>query len=147
MDYIFTLKYRVSDEAGNADNLVERLGAAGCDDALIGIGQAGRIALEFTRGREGIAPALRFYQQRGLGTHCIKGSNYLKVRKYASKLAIFFSSLIPQKRIAVPGTRSLGPLRKVARFFSDQTIPDFFIASEYLKSLVDAARRPTIPFN
>src|SRR5439155_384770 len=28
---------------------IERLGAAGCDDALVGIGQPGRIALEFTR--------------------------------------------------------------------------------------------------
>ncbi|MFL6611619.1 MAG: helix-turn-helix transcriptional regulator, partial [Pseudomonas sp.] len=28
---------------------VERLGEAGCDDALIGIGQPGRMALEFTR--------------------------------------------------------------------------------------------------
>src|SRR5690606_598600 len=33
----------------NHDELVERLGAAGCDDALWGVGQPGRIALEFTR--------------------------------------------------------------------------------------------------
>lgn len=29
--------------------MVERLGEAGCDDALVGIGQPGRLALEFNR--------------------------------------------------------------------------------------------------
>ncbi len=49
MDYIFTLKYQLSEQDCDKDALVERLGIAGCDDALIGIGQPGRIALEFTR--------------------------------------------------------------------------------------------------
>lgn len=49
MEYIFTLKYRLADAAGDSDELVERLAAAGCDDSLIGIGAPGRIALEFTR--------------------------------------------------------------------------------------------------
>lgn len=31
------------------NDLIERLGAAGCDDALVGVGQPGRMALEFTR--------------------------------------------------------------------------------------------------
>lgn len=30
-------------------DLVERLGAAGCDDALVGIGRVGHLSLEFTR--------------------------------------------------------------------------------------------------
>jgi predicted DNA-binding transcriptional regulator AlpA len=34
---------------GNSHDMVERLGAAGCTDALIGIGQSSRLALEFTR--------------------------------------------------------------------------------------------------
>ncbi|TWG79750.1 AlpA family transcriptional regulator [Cupriavidus gilardii J11] len=49
MEYHFTLKYQLADHDRDADALVERLGAAGCDDALIGIGQPGRLALEFTR--------------------------------------------------------------------------------------------------
>ena len=48
MEYEFTLKYQLAPEAG-VDELIERLGAAGCDDALVGIGQPGRIALEFSR--------------------------------------------------------------------------------------------------
>lgn len=49
MDYIFTLKYQLADTAEDIDALVERLGAAGCDDALAGIVLPGRLALEFTR--------------------------------------------------------------------------------------------------
>ncbi len=47
MEYEFTLKFAVP--GTNADELVDRLGAAGCTDALVGTGQPGRIALNFTR--------------------------------------------------------------------------------------------------
>ena len=49
MEYEFTLKYRLTTADSDADELVERLGAAGCDDALVGIGRPGRIALDFSR--------------------------------------------------------------------------------------------------
>jgi len=49
MEYTFTLKYQLADDDRDADELVERLGEGGCDDALPGIGQPGRLALEFTR--------------------------------------------------------------------------------------------------
>jgi hypothetical protein len=49
MEYEFTLKYRLAAADSDDDELVERLGAAGCDDALVGIGQPGRIALDFSR--------------------------------------------------------------------------------------------------
>ena len=49
MEYTFTLKYQLTDADRDPDALVERLGEAGCDDALVGIGQPGRLALEFTR--------------------------------------------------------------------------------------------------
>ena len=49
MEYEFTLKYWLTTADSDADELVERLGAAGCDDALVGIGQPGRIALDFSR--------------------------------------------------------------------------------------------------
>jgi len=48
MEYAFGLKYKVADDA-DIDELIERLGEAGCDDALVGTGQPGRIALDFTR--------------------------------------------------------------------------------------------------
>ncbi len=49
MEYQFTLKYQLAEADCEHDAIVERLGEAGCDDALIGVGQPGRIALEFTR--------------------------------------------------------------------------------------------------
>lgn len=49
MEYDFVLKFRLPADDADADDLVERLGAAGCDDALVGSGQPGRIALNFTR--------------------------------------------------------------------------------------------------
>lgn len=48
MTYEFTLKF-VLPALADVDELVERLGEASCTDALVGIGQTGRIALEFTR--------------------------------------------------------------------------------------------------
>jgi hypothetical protein len=49
MEYEFTLKYRLAATDIDADELVEQLGAAGCEDALVGIGQPGRLALDFSR--------------------------------------------------------------------------------------------------
>jgi len=50
MEYTFTLKYELVDQTEETrDALVKRLAEAGCDDALIGLGIPGRIALEFIR--------------------------------------------------------------------------------------------------
>lgn len=59
MEYIFTLKYQLAELDSNTDALVERLGEAGCDDALVGIGQPGRLALEFTRESKSAQTAVR----------------------------------------------------------------------------------------
>lgn len=49
MEYDFTLKFVLADGDSDAAAIVERLGASGCDDALVGTGVPGRIALSFTR--------------------------------------------------------------------------------------------------
>ncbi len=59
MEYTFTLKYQLADDDRDPDALVERLGEAGCDDALVGIGQPGRLALEFTREADSADTAVR----------------------------------------------------------------------------------------
>jgi predicted DNA-binding transcriptional regulator AlpA len=48
MDYEFELRFKLPVDS-DANEIVERLGETGCDDALIGVGQPGRIALRFTR--------------------------------------------------------------------------------------------------
>ena len=49
MEYDFTLKFALAEGDSDAAAIVERLGASGCDDALVGTGIPGRIALSFTR--------------------------------------------------------------------------------------------------
>ncbi|MDZ3995705.1 DNA-binding protein [Pseudomonas sp. Teo4] len=62
MEYEFTLKYQLLDEV-DTDTLLEQLAEAGCDDALVGVGQPGRLALDFAReatsAREAIESALK----------------------------------------------------------------------------------------
>ncbi len=59
MEYTFTLKYRLLPADQNADDLIERLGAEGCDDALVGVGQPCPVALEFTREANSAKDALQ----------------------------------------------------------------------------------------
>ena len=63
MEFEFGLKFKIADEKATARELVERLGEAGCDDAVVGTGQPGRIALDFTReaasARQAIISALK----------------------------------------------------------------------------------------
>ncbi|MGH9439613.1 MAG: helix-turn-helix transcriptional regulator [Terriglobia bacterium] len=62
-DYEFTLKFNLTDPGADPDQCIAALAAAGCDDALVGVGQSGRIALNFTRSArsafEAISSALR----------------------------------------------------------------------------------------
>lgn len=59
MEYTFILKYQLAGDDSDPQVLVERLGEAGCDDALVGIGQPGRLALEFTREADSADAAVR----------------------------------------------------------------------------------------
>lgn len=47
--FSFTLKFTLPDHGADPAGFLGRLAAAGCEDATVGIGQRGRIALEFTR--------------------------------------------------------------------------------------------------
>ena len=49
MEYEFVLKFNLAGGSADVDGLVERLGESGCDDAVVGVGQPGRLALSFTR--------------------------------------------------------------------------------------------------
>jgi hypothetical protein len=49
MEYGFKLRFVVPIADWDVDDLVSRLGAVGCTDALVGIGVAGRLGLDFSR--------------------------------------------------------------------------------------------------
>jgi hypothetical protein len=48
-EYEFTLKFALPDSSEDPVIHVDRLAVAGCDDALVGVGQSGRLALNFIR--------------------------------------------------------------------------------------------------
>jgi hypothetical protein len=48
-DYEVTLVFSLPDATSDPEGYVQALAESGCDDALIGIGQRGRVALDFTR--------------------------------------------------------------------------------------------------
>lgn len=48
-EFTFILKFRLPDAGADAGELERQLAEAGCDDALLGIGRPGRLALEFCR--------------------------------------------------------------------------------------------------
>ncbi len=56
--YDFELKFSLPEENIDAERLVETLFEAGCDDALIGTGQMGRIGLLFSREAESALAAV-----------------------------------------------------------------------------------------
>ena len=47
--YEFTLRFKLSGQDGDADQVVEKLGEGGCRDALVGTGVPGQIAMFFNR--------------------------------------------------------------------------------------------------
>lgn len=49
MEYLFRLSYQLDPADCDIDSILERLFEAGCDDALVGVGLPGRIALKFQR--------------------------------------------------------------------------------------------------
>lgn len=58
MQYDFTLKFKLGTNDQGEDELMTRLGDAGCTDALVGLGLPGYVGLEFTREAESAEEAI-----------------------------------------------------------------------------------------
>lgn len=48
-EFDFVLKFRLPDPGATSVDFIEALGEVGCTDALVGVGQMGLVALDFTR--------------------------------------------------------------------------------------------------
>jgi hypothetical protein len=57
-EYDFTLKYRLGNPSENAEKYLEALAESGCEDAVVGVGQNGRISLNFIREAESALEAI-----------------------------------------------------------------------------------------
>ncbi|MFU8833362.1 MAG: helix-turn-helix transcriptional regulator [Wenzhouxiangella sp.] len=58
MNHDFQLIFQLPENAPPANEMVEALAEAGCDDAIVGTGHPGRIALEFSREAENVQQAI-----------------------------------------------------------------------------------------
>lgn len=67
-DFTFTLKYKLPTSQTSTDELVDKLYANGCDDALIGTGLPGQITLDFIREAENASSAIQSANQDVLKT-------------------------------------------------------------------------------
>lgn len=77
-EYEFTLKFRLPDTSADPEQFIDALAEAGCDDAAVGIGQHGRIALDFTReaasAREAIVSAVQAVKAAIPGVELVEAS-------------------------------------------------------------------------
>lgn len=77
-DYEFTLRFRLPDADADPEQFISALADAGCDDATIGIGQRGRVALAFAReagsALEAVTSAIRAVRQAIPGAALVEAS-------------------------------------------------------------------------
>ena len=77
-EYEFTLRFALSEVETDTEQLVEKLYAAGCNDALVGTGMPGRVALQFSReaatAAEAMLSAIRNVKQAAPDARLIEAS-------------------------------------------------------------------------
>jgi len=92
-DYSFTLRFRLPSGASDPEAHLPAILAAGCDDATVGIGRPGRLALMFTRearnARGAIGSAIRAIQRAIPGIRLVEvGPDYVGISEIGEVLGI-----------------------------------------------------------
>lgn len=131
-EYAFTLKFRLPATAADPGSHVPALAEAGCDDATVGIGQAGRIALDFVReagsAQQAIVSATRAVKRAITGAELLEaspdfvgltdvadlvGCTRQNIRKLMLSNAATFPAAVHE------GTQAIWHLRPVLAWFAD----------------------------
>lgn len=131
-EYEFTLKFRLPDPDADPAQFIDALAEAGCDDAMVGIGQPGRIALDFNREAasafKAIASAVKAVKRAIPGAELVEASpDFVGLtdvadlvgctRQNMRKLMISNQATFP---VAVhEGSQSIWHLRPVLTWFSE----------------------------
>jgi len=155
-EYEFNLKFRLPDADADPEQFIEALADAGCDDATAGIGQRGRIALEFAReadtALDAIASAVQAVKRAIPGAELVEASpDFVGLtdvadlvgctRQNIRKLMINNPATFP---VAVhEGSQSLWHLRPVLVWFSEtqkRPIDRFLIEVAEVTMKVNIAR-------
>lgn len=136
-EYRFILRFRLPEGDADPARFIDALAEAGCDDATIGVGQRGRIALDFAREADSalaaVASAMHAVRRAIPGAELVEASPDLVgltdvaelvgcTRQNIRKLMISHAATFP---VAVhEGAQSLWHLRPVlAWFFETQKRP------------------------
>lgn len=77
-NYEYTLTFSLPDKGSNPEDFLDNLFEAGCDDALVGIGFAGSISLNFIRKEESAAKAV--HQSIAQVQSAIPGSELIELK-------------------------------------------------------------------
>lgn len=93
MNYEFFLRYRLRGPSLTHNDLLERLGEAGCTDALVGLGAASRLVLEFNRksrsARQAIQSAVKNVQRALPDAELIEvGPDFVGLTEVASNVGV-----------------------------------------------------------
>jgi len=131
-EYDFILKFRLQNTDADPEQFIDALAEAGCDDATVGIGQRGRIALNFTRearsALDAVRSAVRDVKRAIPGVRLVEASpDFVGLsdvaelvgctRQSIRKLMITNAATFP---VAVhEGTQSLWHLRPVLDWFAE----------------------------
>ncbi len=146
MDYEFTLTYKLDPQDADQDELVERLGAAGCTDTMVGLGVAGHLGLEFAReaesAEEAIFSALKDVKQAIPGARLVEAGPDLVglsdvadligvTRQYMRKLMVAHAATFPPP--VHSGSASIWHLALILEFLAER---DY----ELVSSVFDVAK-------
>jgi hypothetical protein len=145
-EYEFSLKFRLPDGDADPERFVDALSEAGCDDATIGIGQKGRIALAFVREArsafKAVVSAVRAVHRAIPGAELIEASpDWVGLTDVADLMGcsrqnmrkLMLSHVATFPAAVHEGSQALWHLRAVLAWFSD------FQQREIDRSLVEIA--------
>ncbi len=131
-EYEFTLKFRLPDANADPQQFIDALAEAGCDDATIGIGQRGRIALDFTReaanAEQAIVSAVQAVKAAIKGVELVEASpDFVGLTDVADMVGCTrqnLRKLVISHRATFPlavheGSQALWHLRPVLAWFSE----------------------------
>ncbi|MEG7362708.1 DNA-binding protein [Pseudomonas citronellolis] len=136
MDFEFTLKFKIDAQTNEQfDEIVERLGAEGCTDALVGTGIPGLLGLDFIReassAEVAIVSAIKDVQRAIPGASLVEVSpDYVGLSDVASKLSVSRQYMLKlrnkyQGTFPVPahgGSTLIWHLADILKFLSSSSI-------------------------
>jgi len=133
-EYEFLLKFKLTNPEADPVDYLEALGEAGCDDALVGVGQAGYISLEFIREAKSVEDAI--YSAITDVHRAIKGAtlieaspDYVGLTDIANMLDVsrqYVRKLMEKNRGAFPsplhdGTSAIYRFSEILQWFASNT--------------------------